>query len=288
MDDKVEKSIKVIIPTYNAGKGFCSVLKALLNQKGICKDDIFIIDSSSSDGTDKLVEDMKIPLLKIRKEDFRHGGTRQKALELCKAEYVVFMTQDATLTRENSILTLVKYLLTDEKLAAVYGRQLPYPNTGPLGTFARLHNYSDKSFVNSFEDKKSKGIKTVFLSDTFAAYKKSLLQEIGGFPLQNNFGEDSYVAAKLIMAGYKTGYCAEASVYHSHDFNLKQEYERYKCIKRFHKEEPWLLETFGRPGGEGLKFVYNEAKYLISDNMFFMMPIALLHNVAKWLGYRFG
>ena len=134
---------------------------------------------------------------------------------------------------------------------------------------------------------KDKGIKTAFLSDSFSAYKKTLLNKIGGFP-DVNFGEDTYVAAKLLMNGYKTAYCAEAKVYHSHGYSLLQDYKRSKEIGQFHKQEKWLLKTFGKAEGEGLNFVINEAKYLVKNGKLYYLPIAFLHNVVKYLGYKIG
>lgn len=89
------------------------------------------------------------------------------------------------------------------------------------------------------------------------------------------------------MNGYKTAYCADAKVYHSHDYSLYQEYVRNREIGKFHRQEKWLLETFGKAESEGFKFVVNEAKYLVKNGKFYYLPIAFLHNAVKYLGYRF-
>lgn len=89
-----------------------------------------------------------------------------------------------------------------------------------------------------------------------------------------------------MINGYKTAYCADAKVYHSHDYSLYQEYVRNREIGKFHRKEKWLLETFGKAEGEGLKFVINEAKYLVKNGRFYYLPIAFLHNVVKYLGYK--
>ena len=188
---------------------------------------------------------------------------------------------------EFSVEKLVQCLISDENIAAVYGRQIPYENTGILGKFARFYNYPPISKINNFEDRKERGIKTAFLSDSFSAYKKGLLLKTGGLP-DVNFGEDTFVAAKLLMNGYKTAYCAEAKVYHSHDYTLLDDYRRSKEIGKFHRKEKWLLKTFGKAEGEGFKFVVNEAKYLVENGKFYYLPIAFLHNVVKYLGYKMG
>lgn len=279
--------VSIVVPTCNAGISFTKFAEMIKKQTANVEQ-VLVIDSSSSDQTVKLAKKFGFNVEIISKKDFGHGKTRQYALEKVNSEIVVFLTQDALLANEYAIEKLVSFLVADEKLAAVYGRQLPYSDTGILGSFARLYNYPEGSKINSFEEKVKKGIKTAFLSDSFSAYKKSLLLKIGGFPKHVNFGEDTYVAAKFLMNGFKTGYCAEAKVYHAHDYSLKQEYERSKEIGKFHKQEKWLLDTFGKAEGEGLKFVVSEAKYLLKNGKWYMLPVAFMHNVVKFLGYKVG
>lgn len=277
--------ITVVMPTYNAGNQFREYAEILAKQTANIVE-VLVIDSSSTDETANIARDFGFNVEVIPKSEFGHGKTRQYALEKVQTEIVVFMTQDALLKEEDSVQRLVDFLIRDDELAAVYGRQLPYPHTGPLGSFARLYNYPDYSFINSFEDRKQKGIKTAFLSDSFAAYKKSLLLKIGGFPKHVDFGEDTYAAAKLLMAGYKTGYCAEAVVYHSHDFSLVQEFKRCMEIGKFHEEEKWLLTTFGKAEGEGIKYSFAEIRYLLSRDPINIIT-SIIHNLVKYIGYKY-
>ncbi len=279
--------VTVVVPTYNAGDKFKVCAEMLVKQTVNIKQ-VFIIDSQSKDSTVKICKDFGFTVEVIDKKDFGHGKTRQYALEKAETDIVVFMTQDALLADEYAIEKLVNCLEGDNNISAVYGRQLPYPNSGVIGSFARLNNYPEASFTNTFEDRKAKGIKTAFLSDSFAAYKKNKLQKIGGFPIHINFGEDMYAAAKLLMKGYKTAYCAEAKAYHSHDYSLKEEFTRCVEIGTLHKQEQWLLETFGKAEGEGVKYVVNEAKYLINNGKWHYLPIAFMHNLAKFVGYKVG
>lgn len=278
--------VSIIIPTYNAGKKFEKLALMIKKQTANIRQ-VLVIDSSSTDETVSIADKYGFTVEIIPRSEFGHGKTRQFALEKVKTEIVVFLTQDALLYDEFSIENIVQCLISDENIAAVYGRQIPYENIGILGKFARFYNYPPISKINNFDDRKERGIKTAFLSDSFSAYKKSLLNKIGGFP-DVNFGEDTYVAAKLLMNAYKTAYCADAKVYHSHDYTLLQDYKRSKDIGQFHKKEKWILETFGKAEGEGLKFIINEAKYLVKNGRFYYLPIAFLHNVVKYLGYKMG
>lgn len=282
-----ELSVTVVVLTYNAGDSFYDFCRALKNQN-VAIEKVLVIDSSSEDNTVKIAKEFGFEVVVIAQNEFGHGKTRQMALEMISTENVVFMTQDALLFNNNAIGILVEYLNSVQELGAVYGRQLPYPQTKLVGAFARIYNYPEKSFINTLSEKKTKGIKVVFFSDTFAAYKRSILLEMGGFPVHANFGEDSYISGKILLAGYKTGYCADAMVFHAHDYGLMQEFRRGQAIKHFHKQEPWLLKEFGKAEGEGLKFVLTEAKWLISRGYWYMLPLAFIHNFVKFLGYKIG
>ena len=281
-------SLKVIIPTYNAGEKFKEVLNMLLKQSIVTKEDILIVDSSSTDCTQQIVIEAGIEMIVIPKSEFGHGKTRKMATEKSgDVDTVIFMTQDALLYDELGIENLCNYFNKDEKISAVYGRQIPYPETDIFGTHARLFNYPEISHIREFEDRKKYGIKTAFFSDTFGAYKKGILEKLGGF-MDVNFGEDTCMAGKMLMAGYKIGYCAVAKVYHSHSFTLKEEYRRSKEIGRFHKEQHWIVDDFGLAEKEGIKFVLMHINYIFWTGKLYLIPVALLRIGIRFFGYRMG
>lgn len=283
----MDSEVTVIIPTFNGGTVFEDCLQQLVKQSLNVKK-ILVIDSGSTDRTVEIAKKYGCHVEAISKSKFGHGKTRQYALSLIDTEYAVFMTQDAVLHDADSLSHLLKYIQDSDGVVAAYGRQIPYAKSNAIATFARLYNYGEQSFITTLADKKTKGIKAAFLSDSFAIYKVDILKKIGGFPLHVNFGEDMYVAAKLLLAGYKTGYCSEAQVYHVHEYSLTEEFFRSKTIGEFHKNELWLLKEFGKPEGEGVKFVISEFKYLVNQGKLQYIPLAFLHNVSKFLGYKWG
>jgi rhamnosyltransferase len=131
------------------------------------------------------------------------------------------------------------------------------------------------------------GIKTAFLSNSFAAYRVSALKEVGGFPAHVILAEDMIVAAKMLQAGYQVAYAADACVYHSHDYTPWQEFKRYFDIGVLHAKEFWLLETFGAPTGEGKRFVLSEWRYLLKHALW-LLPLSVINTGMKWCGYQMG
>lgn len=95
------------------------------------------------------------------------------------------------------------------------------------------------------------GVKTVFMSNSFSAYRIDVLQQLGGFPSDTILCEDMYFTAKAVLAGYKVAYVSEAVVRHSHNYSAVEEFKRYFDIGVFHADEPWIREKFGGAGGEG-------------------------------------
>ena len=68
----------------------------------------------------------------------------------------------------------------------------------PIGAHARLYNYSDRSHAVSLADIPRYGIKTVFCSNSFAAYRREALAQAGGFPGGTIFGEDMLAVSRFI------------------------------------------------------------------------------------------
>jgi rhamnosyltransferase len=279
-------SFAVIVPTLNAGKLWPLWIDALESQ--ICRpDSILVIDSGSQDDTVKLSEEAGFNVQVLKPGEFNHGGTRKHAvLQVKDQDVVVFLTQDAILA-DCSALQNILSPFEDELVAAVCGRQLPVPDAGAVGAHARLFNYPEKSFVRTYADSSTYGLKTAFLSNSFAAYRVSTLVELGSFPEDVIFGEDMYVAVKMLKAGYGIAYAADACVYHSHDYSIRQEFMRYFDMGVFHAHEPWIRQELGGAEGEGARFVISELIYLLK-HAFWRVPEGLFRTVIRYSGFRLG
>jgi len=276
----------LVVPTLNPGPEWSSWLAALQRQTAKPKP-LLIIDSSSNQGPTLPPRQDEYELITIPRDSFDHGATRQKAFESIqhRAAIVVFMTQDAILSDPTALERLV-CAFNAPTLAAAYGRQLPHPGASPIAAHARHFNYGPESTVKQLTDRDRLGLKTCFLSNSFAAYRCRDLAAIGGFPA-THFGEDMLVAARLLLNHRQVAYVADACVYHSHDYTLKEEYLRYYATGRLHTQHPWLLQTFGGATGEGAKFVLSEVRYLLKYAPH-LLPAAALRTLAKYAGYKIG
>jgi len=277
--------ISVIIPTYNAEKYLYNLLKKLKQQT--IAFELIIIDSSSTDHTIKIAKKYTQNIITIPKLDFDHGGTRTKAAKTATGDIIIFLTQDALPYDKNTIKTIVDSF-NDRSVGAVYGRQVAYNTSTLFGKHLRHFNYPNTSYTRTLQDKKTYGIKTAFLSDSFAAYKKSALEEIDWFKDGLIVGEDSYAGAKLILSKYAITYNAKAKVYHSHSYTCFEEFKRYFDIGVFHRREDWMIKTFGKAEGEGRKYVLSEFQYLLKHHAYHKIPEFFIRNGMKYFGYKLG
>jgi rhamnosyltransferase len=280
-------SISIIIPTYNAEKYLPKLLERLKNQT-INDFELIIIDSSSDDRTVEIARQYTDKIIIIPQKEFDHGGTRTKASKLAKGEIIIFFTQDALPYDEYTVENIIKVFETDNNIGAAYGKQVSYPDTNLFGKHLREFNYGDEFYIRELKDKEKYGIKTAFLSNSFSAYRKSVLEKIGWFKDGLILGEDTYVGAKLLLEGYKVAYVPEAKVYHSHSYTFFQEFKRYFDIGVLHKSENWIIGNFGKAEGEGLRYIKSEFNYLIENKAYNLIPEWFFRNLSKYLGYRLG
>ncbi|MBK5276431.1 MAG: glycosyltransferase family 2 protein [Desulfuromonadales bacterium] len=280
--------MKVIlcIPTLNAARTANILVKAIKDQTWIDLG-VQIIDSDSTDDTEKIFKELGCSVHTISKTSFNHGATRQLALSLCpEAEFLIYMTQDSILASPDSIIKILSYF-EDNKIGAVCGRQLPHFDASPIASHARKFNYPEKSVLKSKNDIQGIGIKAAFISNSFTAYRRLALMEVGGFPSDVICSEDNYVAAKMLLAGWTVAYCAEAICYHSHNYNIVEEFRRYFDIGVFHSREEWIIKSFGKPEEEGKKFVISEMRYLLQHAPW-LIPSAVVRTGLKLIGYKLG
>lgn len=279
-------NVQIIIPIYRPDDKFLCLLR-MIKKQSLFDLPVLLIDSGQGGPYTDEIKGMNIRVRTIDSRDFNHGGTRQWGMELCpEADIYVFLTQDAILADERSIENLVA-TFCDDWVGCAYGRQLPHSNAGVFGMMARAFNYPSQSHIYSFEDRKQHGIKTAFISNSFAAYRKEAIEEVHGFPQNTILSEDMCVAAKMLLKGWRVAYAAEALVYHSHDYSVIQEFKRYFDIGVFHVRESWIQREFGKAEGEGKRFVITELRYILKHCPYRIFEMALRDGM-KYLGYRLG
>jgi len=278
--------VALVIPILNA-EPFLDRMIPALEAQTLRPERILVIDSSSTDNAPARFREFGAEVETIARADFDHGGTRQEALEkLTGAEIVIFMTQDAIPAGPEALERLVA-AFQDPRAGVAYGRQLPHPEATSISAHGRLFNYPPDSHVRSKSDISRYGIMTAFCSNSFSAFRRLALLDAGGFPRRLILSEDALAAAALLQDGWTNHYVAEACVFHSHNYSLVEEFQRYFDIGVMHGQNSEYLKTFGRPEGQGRRFVVSEFHYLAARAPH-LVPAALLRTLSKYSGYRLG
>jgi rhamnosyltransferase len=249
---------------------------------------VVVLDSQSSDETTRLAHNAGFEVVQVERRHFNHGGTRRAGVQrlLADTDLLVCMTQDAVLADSSALANLLE-AFDDPRVGAAYGRQLPASDATAIAAHARRFNYPEVSGGVTLQDRERLGIKTCFLSNSFAAYRVSDLLAVGNFPERVILGEDACVAGRMLLAGKAIAYRADACVVHSHNYSLGEDFQRYFDTGVFHARERWLLDAFGSASGEGLRFVRSELSHLLRRAPW-RIPEALVRTAVKWLGYRLG
>ncbi len=280
-------SVSVIIPTLN-GAAWLDRLLAMLTEQSLQPSEILVVDSGSTDATLEIISKYNIRLIEIARDQFDHGGTRSFAVRETTGDLVVFLTQDAIPVDRDALGRLIAPFGSNPQLAATYGRQLPNEDANPLSIHLRLFNYPVEGNLRCRHDRDQYGFRTIFISNSFAAYRRVALVEVGLFPAKLLFGEDTLTVAKLLDRGWSVQYVSEAAVYHSHNYTLWQHFKRYFDIGAFHSLEWPVLSAYGAPTGAGKRFIRSEIAFLLARKQYMLLPQSLVSNVLKWAAYTLG
>ena len=287
-EDKMK--IDVIIPTYKPGKDLFTLIDKLENQT-IVPHKIILMNTEQK-YFDQLVYGERFPeqhknveVNHISKREFDHGKTRRKGVKKSDADIFIMMTQDAMPADEYLLERLVKPLQRD--VAVSYARQLPNPSCSAMEAYTRSFNYPKQSCVKSLEDLSVLGIKTYFCSNVCAAYRRDIYESLDGFVRHTIFNEDMIYAAKVIKAGYKVAYVADAQVIHSHNYTNRQQFHRNFDLGVSQAEHP---EVFGdvKSESEGIRMVLKTAGYLGRSGLVGKIPHLILQTGCKYAGYQLG
>ena len=278
--------VDVLIPVYRPDGKLTELLKRLKTQNYPIHRVILMNTEEKHFPTELTGIWDRIEVYHLAKEEFDHGGTRDRGVRMSTADLVVCMTQDAMPADETLIEELVKPF-DDPEVWAAYARQLPNEDCREVEKYTRSFNYPEKSMVKTKEDLDRLGIKTFFCSNVCAAWRREKYLELGGFVKHTIFNEDMILAGTMIKQGGKIAYCAKAKVIHSHNYSAFQQFHRNFDLAVSQTMYP---EVFGgiRSESEGIKLVKKSLSYCIKIGKPWLMIQVVTQSAGKLLGYKMG
>ena len=283
--------IDVIIPTYKPDDTFKKLVE-MLEKQTIAINRIIVMNTEEKYmealhiGTRFLAEHKKLSIHHLSKKEFDHGKTRYRGAAKSDADVLVFMTQDAV-PKDETLIEKLTAPLSDETVACSYARQLPAENATITEKLTRDFNYPADSRYKSKADLSRLGIKTYFCSNVCCAYNVRIFRELKGFVNHTIFNEDMIYAAKVINAGYKIAYAADAEVIHSHNYSGKQQVHRNFDLGVSQADHPEVFEGISSES-EGIRMVKDTISKLKEAGAQKEIVSYIYASGCKFIGYRLG
>ena len=217
--------LSIVILTKNGGPLFKEVLAGLFACEGIGEAEILIIDSGSTDATLEYAKSYpQICIHVISPAEFGHGKTRNLGARMTSGATIVFLVQDATPATPDFLRRLTAPIVK-ENFAGTFGRQLPRPWTNRIERVFLEYTYPDRREVRACLDKQEFGIKSIFFSNVCSAMRRDVWEQIP-FDESLIMSEDQLWAKQVLLAGQKILYEPAATVFHSHNYRLKDVFKR--------------------------------------------------------------
>jgi rhamnosyltransferase len=208
----------IIIRTYNEERHLPDVLARISAQHtdGINYETL-VVDSGSTDRTLDIAARHRCRVLHVAKEEFSFGRSLNHGCDAAEGDLLVFVSGHCVPTNADWLLQLVNPL-RDGSSSYVYGRQ--------IGNGAS--RFSERQlFRKYFPEVSAVPQEGFFCNNANAAiirgawHSHRFDEELTGL-------EDMELAKRLVAAGSKIGYVAEAPVYHLHDESWAKVRSRYE------------------------------------------------------------
>ena len=279
--------VDAVIPAYKPGHDLRKLVEKLLDQT-VRLGRIIIINTDREyfDEKEYLIAPA-VEVVHITRHEFDHAGTRDMGLRMSDADYVLFMTMDAIPKDNYLVEKLLSGFRRADNIAVSYARQLPKKDCNRIEQITREFNYPAQSRVQTSDDIKELGIKAYFCSDVCAMYDTSIYRSLGGFKAPAIFNEDMVYAAGALDAGYAVSYCADALVYHSHNYTGRQYYRRNFDLGVSQADHPEIFERFNVKG-TGMLLVRKSLAQICRSGTPADIIRLVYYSGMKYLGFRKG
>ena len=240
-----EPKISVLIPAYNEEVGIIKTINSVLasDYKNL---EIVIINDGSTDKTHDLIEEKIIAFNKepVGKKSLKYlsianGGKAKalnKALAICQGEFIITIDADCVMDSKALENTLRRF--ADPKVGAVGGNVVVGNKKKPVELLQQL-----EYLYGFFFKRADSAFNSVYIiGGAAAAYRKSVLDEVGGFD-PDVVTEDIEMSMRILAAGHKTRYASDAVTYTEGPsrwrclFNqrLRWRFGRFQTFIKYHK-----------------------------------------------------
>lgn len=277
----------IIAPTKNMESSIRSLLERLFAQEYEPGFDVLIMDSSD-DRTPDIAGEFPVNVVRVEPEDYNYGGTRNLGATLTDGDLLVFISADIQIEDSRWLSKLARHF-SDPQVAGVYGRQIPFDDATPMDEFFVRYTYPAESAVLVCEQGKVNSPNMMIFSNANSAVRRSVWEQIKIPEMLKS--EDCEWAKRVLLAGYKIVYDADAAVRHSNSYSLKwlfREYFDNGAAMPIISREGVVDNTFRRVVIDGLAYVVSEYKFILRTGRWRWLPYAVVYDVTRLLGAALG
>lgn len=281
--------ISVIIPVKDGGDDLRRCLDGIDRQHVDEPVEVLVVDTDSSDGSPDLARSRGARVLEVGSTEFLHGATRNLAAQQAGGDVLVFTTQDAYAAADDWLARLAGALRANDKLAGVYGRQVPHDEAAPPERFFLDFLYGPEPRVQRAAGPEELSLRTTLFSNVNSAIRLDVWKR---FPFADDlfFAEDQDWARRVLLAGYEIAYEPQAVVRHSHAYTVRS------ALKRFFDTGASAERGFLAGGSasssmlrrEALRYAREELAWLVRTGRRRWIPYAAVYELAKFLGVQLG
>lgn len=196
-DPSFKPRVTVIVPTYNEAHIIEGKLENIFSQEYPQELlEVLIVDSSSDDTLERALKwaGNKGFNVKVLREPSRRGKARALNEGLKEAGGDIIVLTDADSLWAPGALAKAVQALSDPRVGAVSCIKKP------LSEDSVEHTY--REYYNVLRVAESKAYATTIFHGELAAFKRNILEKLGGFP-EDIGADDSYTAAITALEGYR-------------------------------------------------------------------------------------
>jgi glycosyltransferase involved in cell wall biosynthesis len=196
--------ISIIVRTKNEERWIGHCL-AMIYQQDYKNFEVVLVDNASTDHTIQVAQ--RFPLASIIYIDkFLPGKALNEGILASSGRFIVCISAHCIPKSTNWLSSLLKNFETDDKLAGVYGRQLPLSFTADI---------DKRDLLIVFGQDRRVQVKDYFFHNANSMIRRDVWEQFPFDEAVTNI-EDRVWGKAVITAGYHIVYDPEAAVYHHH------------------------------------------------------------------------
>ena len=211
MNSKSPK-VSIIVRTYNEERWIAHCLGAIFSQD-FDNFEVILVDNNSTDHTVEVAK--RYPISTIVKIDkFFPGKALNDGIRASSGNYIVCISAHCIPKDKQWLQNLYNNFDENEKLAGVYGRQLPVSYTSDA---------DKRDLLITFGRDRKVQVKDYFFHNANSMFPREIWDQ---FPFDENVPniEDRVWGKEVIEAGYQIVYDPDAPVYHYHGLHQHKDF----------------------------------------------------------------